>query len=100
MNKILKNIKENGITSIEVFEDAGGSRLTFAVWRGDEFFCSSGFEYSEGLLVEVLKDLLHKTPNNWEALKEMTEDEFYNMKVSSPLLKKVIYVLNVNQSLF
>ena len=65
MDKILKNIKENGINSIEVSEDNGGG-LTFAVWCGDELLCPSGFEYSEGFLVETLKDLQDETPHNWE----------------------------------
>ena len=47
MDKILKTIKEKGITHIEVFEDNGGG-LTFSVWCGDEFLDTSGFEYSEG----------------------------------------------------
>ena len=78
MDKILKNIKENGITNIEVFEDINGG-LTLAVWCDDEFFCSSGFEYSEGYLVELLKDLQHETPHNWENMKEMTEETYINI---------------------
>ena len=65
MDKTLKNTKEYGITSIEVSEDNGGG-LTFAVWCGDELLCPSGFEYSEGFLVEILKDLQDETPHNWE----------------------------------
>ena len=75
MDKILKNIKQNGIANLEVFEDNGGG-LTLAVWCDDEFFCSSGFEYQVGSLVEIIKDLQHETPHNWD-MKEMTESEYY-----------------------
>ena len=78
MDKILENIKENGIANLEVFKDNGGG-LTLAVWCDDEFFCSSGFEYSEGSLVGILQDLQHETPHNWENMKEMTESEYYYM---------------------
>ena len=82
MDKILKNIKENGISNLEVFEENNGA-LTLAVWCDDEFFCSSGFEYSKGSLVEILKDLQNEKPNNWNDMKEMTEDEYYSMSFST-----------------
>ena len=77
METILKNIKENG-TNIEVFEDNGGG-LTLAVWHEGKFFCSSGFEYQVGSLVEILKDLQEHFPDE----KEITEDEYYNMSLST-----------------
>ena len=76
MEAILKNIKQNGIANLEVFEDNGGG-LTLAVWCDDEFFCSSGFEYQVGSLVGILQDLQHETPHNLENMKEMTESEYY-----------------------
>ena len=74
METILKNIKENGIANLEVFEDNGGG-LTLAVWHEGKFFCSSGFEYQVGSLVEILKDLHEHFPYE----KEMTEETYMNI---------------------
>ena len=78
MEIILKNIKENGITNIEVFQDNAGG-LTLAVWRKCEFFCLSGFEYCEGFLVAMLEDLQENFPGEFDYVKEITEDEYMNM---------------------